>query len=122
MTFWGRYQRELSVAATYAVLLLRFYVFTPSFFQAQFRHVGRAPVLVAAVGMMLVILHAISTFRSVPNSRSAVSWPVWRQSRLPHARGRGDDDITSADYSARSMACSRPAWACRRLWSRWPRW
>jgi rhamnose transport system permease protein len=58
MTFWGRYQRELSVFATYGGLLLLLFVFAPSFFQAQFRAtwVSAAPVLVAAVGMTLVIL------------------------------------------------------------------
>jgi rhamnose transport system permease protein len=58
MMFPGRYLRELSVAATYALLLLLLYMFTPSFFQAQFRAtwVSAAPVFVAAVGMTLVIL------------------------------------------------------------------
>jgi rhamnose transport system permease protein len=59
----GRYQRELSVAAAYALLLAALAVtasvrHTPSFFQDQFRQslVTSAPVLVAAVGMTLVIL------------------------------------------------------------------
>ncbi len=55
----GRYRRELSVAAAFAVLLLILAVAAPRFFQAgQLRPlvVANAPVLVAAVGMTLVIL------------------------------------------------------------------
>src|SRR5581483_12209382 len=59
----GKYRRELSVAAAYALLLAALAVtarvrHTPSFFQDQFRQslVSAAPVLVAAVGMTLVIL------------------------------------------------------------------
>lgn len=54
----ARHLRELSVAAVYAVLLLALAVAAPSFFREQFRAslVASAPVLVAAVGMMLVIL------------------------------------------------------------------
>jgi rhamnose transport system permease protein len=53
-----RYQRELSVAAAYAVLLGALAVAAPSFFRDQFRAsmVSAAPVLVMAVGMTLVIL------------------------------------------------------------------
>jgi len=54
----GRYQRELSVAAAYAILLGTLAVAAPSFFRDQFRasFVSAAPVLVMAVGMTLVIL------------------------------------------------------------------
>jgi ribose/xylose/arabinose/galactoside ABC-type transport system permease subunit len=54
----ARYQRELSVAAAYAVLLGALAVAAPSFFRDQFRAslVSAAPVLVMAVGMTLVIL------------------------------------------------------------------
>src|SRR5262249_26840176 len=54
----ARYQRELSVAAAYAVLLGALAVLSPSFFRDQFRAslVSAAPVLVMAVGMTLVIL------------------------------------------------------------------
>jgi rhamnose transport system permease protein len=53
-----RYQRELSVAAAYAVLLGALAIAAPSFFRDQFRAslVSAAPVLVMAVGMTLVIL------------------------------------------------------------------
>ncbi len=54
-----RYRRELSVAATYAALMLALAVIVPDFFKAdQLRAfaVSRAPVLVAAVGMTLVIV------------------------------------------------------------------
>jgi rhamnose transport system permease protein len=54
----ARYQRELSVAAAYAALLLALAFAAPTFFREQFRAslVSSAPVLVAAVGMTLVIL------------------------------------------------------------------
>ena len=54
----ARYQRELSVAAAYAVLLGALAVAAPTFFRDQFRAslVSAAPVLVMAVGMTLVIL------------------------------------------------------------------
>jgi len=55
----GRFRRELSVAAAYAVLLLVLAVAAPRFYGAdQLRAfvVSNAPVLVAAVGMTLVIL------------------------------------------------------------------
>jgi rhamnose transport system permease protein len=54
----ARYQRELSVAAAYAVLLGALALASPSFFRDQFRAtlVSAAPVLVMAVGMTLVIL------------------------------------------------------------------
>jgi len=54
-----RYQRELSVAVAFAVLLLVLAVAAPAFYNAeQLRAivVKSAPVLVAAVGMTLVIL------------------------------------------------------------------
>jgi rhamnose transport system permease protein len=53
-----RHKREISVAATYALLLLILAIFRPVFFQAQFRQtcVDNAPLLIAAVGMTLVIL------------------------------------------------------------------
>jgi rhamnose transport system ATP-binding protein len=54
-----RYRRELSVAASFVVLLLILAVRAPGFFRVdQFRDlvVANAPVLVAAVGMTLVIL------------------------------------------------------------------
>ena len=54
-----RYRRELSVAATYAALLLVLALLTPDFFKAdQLRAfaVSRASVLVAVVGMTLVIV------------------------------------------------------------------
>jgi rhamnose transport system permease protein len=54
-----RYQRELSVALAYFFLLLVLAVAAPSFYQSdEIRNilVSRAPVLVAAVGMTLVIL------------------------------------------------------------------
>ena len=74
------------------MLLLFLYVFTPSFFQAQFRHVGqRAPVLVAAVGMAAILARHIDISIGSQFSVCGVV-AVWRQSRLPHARGRGDDD------------------------------
>jgi ribose/xylose/arabinose/galactoside ABC-type transport system permease subunit len=54
----ARYQRELSVAAAYAILLGTLAIVSPSFFRDQFRAslVSAAPVLVMAVGMTLVIL------------------------------------------------------------------
>lgn len=54
----GRYQRELSVTAAYAILLGTLAVAAPSFFRDQFRAslVSAAPVLVLAVAMTLVIL------------------------------------------------------------------
>jgi rhamnose transport system permease protein len=58
-TWLNRYRRELSVAATYVALLLVMGVRNPDFFKPeQLRSfiVSRAPVLVAAVGMTLVIL------------------------------------------------------------------
>src|SRR5579883_1608719 len=56
---FGRYRRELSVAAAYAALLLVLAVRAPRFFLPEPLRalvVGNAPVLVAAVGMTLVIL------------------------------------------------------------------
>jgi rhamnose transport system permease protein len=54
----ARYQRELSVAAAYALLLGVLALAAPTFFREQFRQslVSSAPVLVAAVGMTLVIV------------------------------------------------------------------
>lgn len=55
----SRYRREISVAVTYAALLLALAVVVPGFFRAeQLRAfaVSRASVLVAAVGMTLVIV------------------------------------------------------------------
>src|SRR5262245_58827016 len=55
----SRYQRELSVALAYALLLLVLARFAPSFYQGDKLRailVSSAPVLVAAVGMTLVIL------------------------------------------------------------------
>jgi len=54
----GRYKRELSVTAAYALLLLILLVAAPSFFGKEFGDtwIASAPVLVAAVGMTLVIL------------------------------------------------------------------
>jgi rhamnose transport system permease protein len=55
----GRYRRELTVAAAYALFLLVLAVAAPRFFQADSLRalvVSNAPVLVAAVGMTLVIL------------------------------------------------------------------
>jgi rhamnose transport system permease protein len=53
-----RHLRELSVAATYALLLLLMAVLRPDFFHSEFREtcVNNAAVLVAAVGMTLVII------------------------------------------------------------------
>src|SRR5439155_24056981 len=54
-----RFQRELSIAAAYAVLLLLLLCASPSFFRSnQFiaTLIAAAPLLVAAVGMTLVIL------------------------------------------------------------------
>src|SRR5215831_6132529 len=54
-----RYRRELSVAATYAALLLVMAVRNPDFFkpeQLRAYAVSNASVLVAAVGMTLVIV------------------------------------------------------------------
>jgi rhamnose transport system permease protein len=54
-----RYQRELSVALAYLLLLLVLAAVAPTFYQSdELRNilVSRAPVLVAAVGMTLVIL------------------------------------------------------------------
>jgi len=54
-----RYQREISIAVVYALLLAVLAVAAPSFYQGdELRNilVGSAPVLVAAVGMTLVIL------------------------------------------------------------------
>jgi rhamnose transport system permease protein len=54
-----RYRRELSVAATYAALLLVMAARNPDFFkpeQLRAYAVSNAPVLVAAVGMTLVIV------------------------------------------------------------------
>jgi rhamnose transport system permease protein len=58
MSALGRYQRELSVAAAYGLLLLALALAAPSFYRAQFfaTWVNAAPVLIAAVGMTLVIL------------------------------------------------------------------
>jgi rhamnose transport system permease protein len=55
----GRYKRELSVAAAYAMLLLFLAFEAPRFFRAEALRafaVSNASVLVAAVGMTLVIL------------------------------------------------------------------
>jgi rhamnose transport system permease protein len=55
----SRYQRELSVAAAYAVLLLVLAVAAPRFYEGDKLRsilVASAPVLVAAIGMALVIL------------------------------------------------------------------
>jgi rhamnose transport system permease protein len=55
----GRYQREWSVAAAYAILLAALAVAAPTFYtgdQVRTLLVANAPVLVAAVGMTLVIL------------------------------------------------------------------
>jgi rhamnose transport system permease protein len=55
----GRYRRELSVAAAYALLLLVLAFAAPRFFRADSLRafvVSNAPVLVAAVGMTPVIL------------------------------------------------------------------
>src|SRR5436309_3100424 len=55
----GRYRRELSVAAAYAVLLLVLAVAAPRFFgpgQLRDSLVSNAPLLVVAVGMTVVIL------------------------------------------------------------------
>jgi rhamnose transport system permease protein len=57
--YLGRFQREISVAAAYAALLVLLAVAAPSFYQgAQLRNllVSSAPALVMAVGMTLVIL------------------------------------------------------------------
>ncbi|MGA2232059.1 MAG: ABC transporter permease [Tepidisphaeraceae bacterium] len=53
-----RHKRELSVAATYALVLLIMAVRRPDFFQSEFRdtYVDNAAVVVAAVGMTLVII------------------------------------------------------------------
>jgi rhamnose transport system permease protein len=54
-----RYQRELSIAAAYAALLLLLAVAAPAFYQGDKLRsilVANAPVLVASVGMTLVIL------------------------------------------------------------------
>lgn len=57
-TIIGRYQRELSVAGVYALLLAVMAVLTPTFFHQAFADtwVAAAPVLIAAVGMTLVIV------------------------------------------------------------------
>jgi rhamnose transport system permease protein len=55
----SRYRREISVAATYAALLLLLAIFVPEFYRAdQLRAfaVSQASVLVAAVGMTLIIV------------------------------------------------------------------
>ena len=54
----ARYQRELSVAAAYAVLLIILLIAAPSFFGKQFGDtwIASAPVLVTGVGMTLIIL------------------------------------------------------------------
>ena len=54
----ARHKREISVAGTYAVMLIVLAVFAPSFFRNEFAGtwVQAAPVLVAAVGMTLVIV------------------------------------------------------------------
>src|SRR5258707_12769025 len=55
----GRYRRELSVAAAYAMLLVVMAVRAPRFFRPEQLSafvVSNASVLVAAVGMTLVIL------------------------------------------------------------------
>ena len=53
-----RHKRELSVAATYAFLLLLLVIFRPVFFEGEFANncVSDAPLLVAAIGMTLVII------------------------------------------------------------------
>jgi rhamnose transport system permease protein len=59
MTAIGRYRRELSVAAAYAVVLLVLAVAAPRFYrpeQLRALVVSNASVLVAAMGMTLVIL------------------------------------------------------------------
>lgn len=59
MTAIGRYRRELSVAAAYAVVLLVLVVAAPRFYrpeQLRALVVSNASVLVAAMGMTLVIL------------------------------------------------------------------
>jgi len=56
---FNRYQRELSVAAAYAVLLLVLAVAAPRFYEGDKLRsilVASAPVLVGAVGMSLVIM------------------------------------------------------------------
>jgi rhamnose transport system permease protein len=55
----GRYRREISVAVTYALLLMVLAVVVPQFFkpdQVRASLVGNASVLVVAVGMTLVIV------------------------------------------------------------------
>ena len=57
--FIARYQRELSVAAAYALLLLILVWAAPAFYQGDKLRsivIASAPILVAAVGMTLVIL------------------------------------------------------------------
>jgi rhamnose transport system permease protein len=56
--FLHRYNRELSVAAVYGLVLLAMAAFAPSFFRGEFAGtwVRAAPVIVAAVGMTLVII------------------------------------------------------------------
>lgn len=54
----GRYQRELSVAGTYVLVLAVLAVTVPQFFRGEFLNtwIRASPVIVAAVGMTLVIV------------------------------------------------------------------
>ncbi|HEY1684983.1 MAG TPA: ABC transporter permease [Tepidisphaeraceae bacterium] len=55
---WAKWQREISVAAAYLLLLLALAVLRPEFYHLQFREIwiSAAPMLIVSVGMTLVIL------------------------------------------------------------------
>lgn len=55
---WAIWQREISVAGAYLLLLLALAVLRPEFYRLQFREIwiSAAPVLIVSVGMTLIIL------------------------------------------------------------------
>ena len=115
----GRYRRELSVAAAYAVLLLVLAVAAPRFFapdQLRAFVVSNAPVLVAAVGMTLVILCRqidISIGSNFSICGVVAGLLAGRACRSP---GRPRDARWPAAAWARSTACWSRGWGCRRSW------
>ncbi len=116
----GRYRRELSVAAAYALLLLVLAVAAPRFFRPdQLRAfvVSNASVLVAAVGMTLVILCrqidiSIGSQFSICGvvagllARAGLPIPLVALGTLAGRRRHGRDQRRPG----------RRVWACRRSW------
>ena len=114
----GRYRRELSVAAAYALLLLVLAVAAPRFFRREQLGafvVSNASVLVAAIGMTLVILcRQIDISIGSQFCVCGVVAGLLAKAGLPMPAGRAGDASWPAAAWARSTGRSSPGWACRR--------